>query len=260
MSPTVRPAIITVDDDAQVLAAIARDLRGRYGKDYRIVRAESADDALKALTTLKESAEPVALILSDQRMPNLDGVSFLALARELYPTAKRALLTAYADTDAAIAAINRSQVDYYLQKPWDPPDQLLYPVIDDLLDDWRATFRPGYGGVRVIGSRFTPAAHEVKDFLARNHVPYEFFDLETSGERADEARQLADGAAAAAGDTAWWRTAAVAVARRAGTQGRSQHGSAQHRVRRRHRRRRAGWSRGRGVCGIGRPADDPSRS
>jgi thioredoxin reductase (NADPH) len=191
----IRPVLITVDDDPQVLAAIARDLRTRYTKSYRILRAESGDEALKALETLRESAEPVALILSDQRMPQLDGVSFLARARELYPSAKRALLTAYADTDAAIAAINRSQVDYYLQKPWDPPDRLLYPVIDDLLDDWRATYRPGYGGVRVIASRFTPAAHDVKDFLARNHVPYEFFDLEAAGERGDEARNLVDGAA-----------------------------------------------------------------
>lgn len=188
-----RPVILTVDDDPQVLAAIARDLRARYSKSYRIVRVDSAHEALDALGSLRQSAEPVALILSDQRMPQLDGVSFLERARGLVPAAKRALLTAYADTDAAIGAINRSQVDYYLQKPWDPPDQHLYPVIDELLDDWRASFRPGYGGVRVIGSRFTPAIHQLKNFLAGNHVPYEFFDVEGIGERADEARQLADG-------------------------------------------------------------------
>jgi thioredoxin reductase (NADPH) len=191
----IRPVIVTVDDDPQVLAAIARDLRTRYSKSYRIVRSDSAEEALKALDTLRSSAEPVALILSDQRMPQVDGVSLLARAKELYPAAKRALLTAYADTDAAIAAINRSQVDYYLQKPWDPPDQLLYPVLDDLLDDWRAGYRPGYGGVRVIGSRFMPAVHQVKDFLARNHVPYEFFDVEATDGRGSEAQQLAADAA-----------------------------------------------------------------
>jgi thioredoxin reductase (NADPH) len=190
-----RPAIVSVDDDPQVLAAIARDLRVRYSSAYRIVRAESAADALKALDALRESAEPVALILSDQRMPQVDGVSFLEQARQRYPAAKRVLLTAYADTDAAIAAINRSQVDYYLQKPWDPPERLLYPILDDLLEDWRASYRPGYGGVRVIGSRFTQAVHQVKDFLARNHVPYEFFDIEALDERGSEARALADGSA-----------------------------------------------------------------
>jgi thioredoxin reductase (NADPH) len=191
----IRPAIVSVDDDPQVLAAIARDLRARYSTNYRILRAESAADALKALDALRESAEPVALILSDQRMPLVDGVSFLEQARERYPTAKRVLLTAYADTDAAIAAINRSQVDYYLQKPWDPPERLLYPILDDLLDDWRASFRPGYGGVRLIGSRFTPAVHQVKDFLTRNHVPYEFFDIEAQDDRGTEARALVDGSA-----------------------------------------------------------------
>jgi len=189
-----RPVILTVDDDAQVLAAIATDLRKRYSKDYRIVRASSAAEALDALRALKEAAEPVALLLSDQRMPGLDGVGFLAQAKELFPTAKRALLTAYADTDAAIAAINQSQVDYYLQKPWDPPQQHLYPVIDELLDDWRAQYRPGYGGVKVIGSRYMPTVHQIKDFLARNHVPYEFFDVETTDERGAEARALAEGA------------------------------------------------------------------
>lgn len=189
-----RPVILTVDDDPQVLAAIATDLRKRYSKDYRIVRAASAAEALDALRTLKESAEPVALLLSDQRMPGLDGVGFLAQAKELFPAAKRALLTAYADTDAAISAINQSQVDYYLQKPWDPPDQHLYPVVDELLDDWRAQYRPGYGGVRVIGSRYMPTVHQIKDFLARNHVPYEFFDVEATDERGAESRALADGA------------------------------------------------------------------
>jgi len=188
-----RPVILTVDDDAQVLSAIAGDLRRKFGKDYRIVRASDAAEALAALRQLKEATEPVALLLSDQRMPGLDGVGFLAEARTLFPNAKRALLTAYADTDAAIAAINQSQVDYYLQKPWDPPDQKLYPYVEELLDDWRSTYRPGYGGSKVIGSRFMPAAHQLKDFLARNHVPYEFFDVEATDERGDEARTLSTG-------------------------------------------------------------------
>jgi thioredoxin reductase (NADPH) len=188
-----RPVILTVDDDPQVLAAIATDLRKRYSKDYRIVRAASAAEALVALRSLKDADEPVALLLSDQRMPGLDGVGFLAQARELYPAAKRALLTAYADTDAAIAAINQSQVDYYLQKPWDPPEQQLYPIVDELLDDWRAQYRPGYGGVKVIGSRYMPTVHQIKDFLARNHVPYEFFDVEATDDRGAESRALAEG-------------------------------------------------------------------
>ncbi len=188
-----RPVILTVDDDAQVLSAIAGDLRRKFGKDYRIVRASDAAEALAALRQLKDAAEPVALLLSDQRMPGLDGVGFLTEARTLFPNAKRALLTAYADTDAAIAAINQSQVDYYLQKPWDPPEQKLYPIVEELLDDWRSTYRPGYGGAKVIGSRFMPAAHQLKDFLARNHVPYEFFDVEATDDRGEEARALAAG-------------------------------------------------------------------
>ncbi len=188
-----RPVILTVDDDAQVVSAIAGDLRRRFGKDYRILRASDATEALVALRQLKEAAEAVALLLSDQRMPGLDGVGFLAEARQLFPNARRALLTAYADTDAAIAAINRSQVDYYLQKPWDPPEQHLYPVVEDLLDDWRSQYRPGYGGIKVIGSRFAPLVHQVKEFLTHNHVPYEFFDVEATDERGDEARTLAEG-------------------------------------------------------------------
>ena len=189
-----RPVIFTIDDDTQVLAAIARDLRKRYASEYRIFRAASAAEALETLRSLKQAGDPVALLLSDQRMPGLDGVGFLRQARDLFPAAKRALLTAYADTDAAIAAINESQVDYYLQKPWDPPEDQLYPFVDELLDDWRAQYRPGYGGAKVIGSRFMPAVHAIKDFLARNHVPYEFFDVEGSDGRTAEACALVDGA------------------------------------------------------------------
>ncbi len=173
------PVILVVDDDPDVLRAIARDLRRRYGQDYRVLRASSGPEAIAALDELKERGESVALLLSDQRMPRMDGVAFLSEAMVQYPRSKRALLTAYADTDAAISAINRSQVDYYLLKPWDPPEERLYPVLDDLLSDWRAGYRPGYGGVRIVGSRWSPESHRVKDFLARNAVPYQFVDIES---------------------------------------------------------------------------------
>ncbi|MCU0226986.1 MAG: response regulator, partial [Bryobacterales bacterium] len=186
-----KPAILTVDDDPEVLRSIARDLRKQYGEDYRILRADSGVAALEALEELRQKQEAVALILSDQRMPGMDGVTFLERAAALVGKAKRVMLTAYADTQAAINAINLSQVDYYLLKPWDPPEEKLFPVLDDLLDAWRADFRPGYGGVRVVGSRWSQPTHLVKDFLARNQVPYTYLDAESS----DEARDLMEGAA-----------------------------------------------------------------
>ena len=191
----IKPLILAVDDDPQVLRAIGRDLVSKYGRDFRVVRAQSGAEGLDVLRHERDSAQPVAMILSDQRMPHLDGVQFLAEAKALAPSAKRALLTAYADTDAAIAAINTSQVDYYLQKPWDPPQELLYPIVDDLLEDWRADYRPGWGGIRIVGSRWMPSVHTLKEFLARNHLPYEFFDIESSDERGREARELAASAA-----------------------------------------------------------------
>jgi thioredoxin reductase (NADPH) len=192
----LKPLILAVDDDPQVLRALGRDLLSKYGRDFRVVRAQSGAEGLDVLRHERDGAQPIALILSDQRMPDLDGVQFLAQARDLAPSAKRALLTAYADTDAAIAAINTSQVDYYLQKPWDPPQELLYPIVDDLLDDWRAEYKPGWGGVRIVGSRWTPSVHTLREFLARNHLAYEFFDIESSDDRGREARELAASAAA----------------------------------------------------------------
>ncbi len=177
-----KPVIMTVDDDPEVLQAIARDLRQEYGDRYRVVRAESGATALDALEKLKLRNETVALFLADQRMPQMSGVEFLEGALSIYPGAKRALLTAYADTDAAIRAINTTRVDYYLMKPWNPPEERLYPVLNDLLDDWSASFSPPFEGIRVIGNRWSPHSHSVKDFLARNQVPYEWMDIELSQE------------------------------------------------------------------------------
>lgn len=175
-----KPVLLTVDDDREVLRAIERDLRRKYAEDYRVLRAESGAAALDILRELKLRNNTVALFLVDQRMPGLSGVEFLEQAKTLFPDAKRVLLTAYADTDAAIAAINEAGINHYLLKPWHPPEENLYPVIDDLLEDWQATFPPQFEGIRVLGNRWSPASHNIKDFLARNHVPYQWLDIETA--------------------------------------------------------------------------------
>lgn len=182
-----KPVILTVDDDPEVLQAVARDLRREYGDRFRVLRAESGAIALDALQQIKLRNQTVALFLVDQRMPQMSGVEFLEQALEMFPDAKRALLTAYADTDAAIRAINTTQIDYYFMKPWDPPEERLYPVLNDLLDDWLASFRPPFEGIRVIGNRWSPQSHDTKDFLARNQVPYQWLDIELS----EEAQELA---------------------------------------------------------------------
>ena len=174
------PYIVVVDDDPQVLAAVSRDLRRRYRKDYRILRAESGTEALEALEQLKERSDHTALLLSDQRMPGMDGVTFLSRAMRLYPGAKRALLTAYSDTEAAISAINESRVDHYFVKPWDPPEEKLYPVLDGMLEDWRVSWRPGFEGLKVVADRWSARSHRLRDFLARNLIPYSFMDVESS--------------------------------------------------------------------------------
>lgn len=181
-----KPVIMTVDDDPEVLRAISRDLQKEYGDKFRVLRADSGATALVALQQVKLRNQSVALFLVDQRMPQMSGVEFLEQALELYPNTKRALLTAYADTDAAIRAINSTQIDYYLMKPWDPPEEKLFPVLNDLLDDWLANFHPPFEGIRVIGNRWSPRSHEIKDFLARNQVPYQWLDIESS----EEAQQL----------------------------------------------------------------------
>ena len=175
-----KPVLLTVDDDPEVLRAIERDLRSRYSNRYRVMRANSGSAALDTLRELKARNNPVALLLADQRMPQMDGVGFLSEAMEMHPLAKRALLTAYADTSAAIDAINEARVHYYLMKPWDPPEEKLFPALDDLLHDWTATFRPPYEGIRVLGTRWSTRSYELRDFLARNQVPYQWIDVELS--------------------------------------------------------------------------------
>src|ERR671935_189867 len=186
-----RPVLLTVDDDPQVLRAVERDLRRKYGESYRVLRADSGKAALALLEELKRRGDPVALLLADQRMPEMTGVEFLERAMALAPGAKRVLLTAYADTDAAIQAINKVRIHYYLMKPWDPPEQNLYPYLNDLLEDWRATYRPPFEGIRVIGNRWSPRAHRVRDFLGRNTIPFQWLDLDTSGEARDQLAMLA---------------------------------------------------------------------
>jgi thioredoxin reductase (NADPH) len=186
-----KPALLTVDDDPNVLRSVERDLRKRYANDYRVMRAESGEQALDALRKLKLRNEPVALMIADQRMPGMDGVTFLSHAMEIYPSARRTLLTAYADTDAAIAAINQVRVDHYLMKPWDPPEQLLYPVLDDLLEEWRAGYRPAFEGIRIIGHRWSPQTYLLKDFLGRNHIPFQWIDVEAGDA---ETRRVLDAA------------------------------------------------------------------
>jgi thioredoxin reductase (NADPH) len=186
-----KPILLTVDDDPEVLRAVERDLRREYGKRFRVLRASSGESALDLLRQLKLRNDPVALLLVDQRMPRMTGVEFIEQANALYPEAKRVLLTAYADTEAAIGAINKARVDYYLMKPWDPPEENFYPVLNDLLDDWLASFHPPFEGIRVLGHRWSPQALDVKSFLAGNHIPYQWLDVETDA----EAKRLLEGAA-----------------------------------------------------------------
>lgn len=175
-----KPIIFAIDDDAQVLRAITRDLRGKYRQEYRVLSTQSPNEALESLPELKQKGETVALFLSDQRMPDMIGVEFLEKAKALFPDAKRVLLTAYSDTDAAIRAINEVQLDYYLLKPWDPPEEKLFPVLDDLLEDWQGNFRPEFEGIKLIGYQYSPKSHIVKDYLAGNLIPYRWLDVEDS--------------------------------------------------------------------------------
>ena len=183
-----KPILFALDDDEQVLRAVTRDLKSQYRKEYRIMSTLSANDALEALVDLKKRNETVALFLVDQRMPEMLGVEFLSEAKKHFPEAKKVLLTAYSDTDAAIKAINDVQLDYYLTKPWNPPEEKLYPVLNDLLDAWQLDFQPDFEGIRVIGYQFSPKSHDIKDFLSGNLFPFQWLDIETS----DKAQELAE--------------------------------------------------------------------
>jgi len=173
-----KPIIMTIDDEPHVLNAIARDLQAHYQKDYRIVKAGSGEDALETVQEFKRRNDAISLLLVDQRMPGMSGVEFLEEAIKLYPETKKVLLTAYADTDAAIASINAIDLDYYLMKPWDPPEERLYPVLDDLLSDWLASVPVPYDGIRVAGTLWSASSHYVKEFLARCQIPYQWLDIE----------------------------------------------------------------------------------
>src|ERR1700674_5684098 len=186
-----KPVLLTVDDDPEVPRAIERDLRSRYADRYRIMRASSGSAGLATLRELKARNNPVALLLADQRMPQMDGVNFLSEAMQMHPLAKRALLTSYAATNAAIDAINEARVHYYLMKPWDPPEEKLFPALDDLLHDWTATYRPLYEGIRVLGTRWSNRSYELREFLARNQVPYQWIDVELA-QSDPEVRGLID--------------------------------------------------------------------
>ncbi|HEV7527943.1 MAG TPA: FAD-dependent oxidoreductase [Solirubrobacteraceae bacterium] len=181
-----RPAIVAVDDEPAVLAAVARDLRRGFGERFRILRAASGDEALEIVRELRARGDQIAMLIADQRMPGMPGTQYLVEARKIAPDAKRVLLTAYADTEAAIAAINEVALDYYLLKPWDPPEEQLFPIVEDLLTTWEAGAALEAGGVRVVGHRFSKESHDLRDFLVRNRVPARWLDVERDG----EAREL----------------------------------------------------------------------
>src|SRR5512134_3320317 len=184
-----KPIIFTIDDDASVLSSVERDLRARYGQDYRILSLNQGRVALDYLKRLQQRNETVALFLVDHRMPEMNGVEFLEEAIKTYPQAKRVLLTAYADTQAAIDSINEVGLNYYLMKPWHPPEERLYPILDELLEDWKAHARLPYEGIRIAGTLWSLASHQVKDFLTRHQIPYQWLDIEKDA----EARQLVEG-------------------------------------------------------------------
>jgi len=177
-----KPIIFSIDDDQQVLNAISRDLKAKYSNDYKIISTTSAAEALEHIIELKNEALPLAMFVCDQRMPEMEGVEFLEQAIKIYPEAKRVLLTAYSDTEAAISAINKVQLDYYLIKPWDPAEERLYPVLDDLLNDWQGNYKPDFKGIRIIGYQYSPLSHNIKDYLAGNLVPYLWLDIEKNPE------------------------------------------------------------------------------
>jgi thioredoxin reductase (NADPH) len=187
----IKTTILAVDDDQAVLNSVERDLRQKYGRDYRIIKVDSGAAALEVVRQLKQRDDTVALFVVDQRMPHMTGIQFLEKAIQFFPDARKVLLTAYADTEAAINAINKAGLDYYLMKPWNPPEEHLYPVLDGLLDEWRTNVRPPFEGIRVVGTLWSPACHDLKDFLVRNSIPYMWLDIE----RDEQACRLMEAAA-----------------------------------------------------------------
>jgi thioredoxin reductase (NADPH) len=185
-----KPILLVVDDDPQVLAAVRRDLRSRYRENYTVMSASSGQEALATARELKSRGDSLAMLISDQRMPGMLGGEVLAKSRDVYPLARRVLLTAYADIEAAVKAINEAHLDHYLSKPWDPPEECLYPVVDDLLDAWQAEYLPEAKGLRLVGDQWSPQSHAIKDFLAGNLIPYHWLDVT----RDPEARTLLDAA------------------------------------------------------------------
>ena len=185
-----KPVILVVDDDAQVLAAVRRDLRAKYRESYTVISASSGEEALATIRELKARGDSLAIVISDQRMPGIQGTEVLAQSRDIYPLARRVMLTAYSDIDAAIKAINQAHLDHYLSKPWDPPEERLFPVVDDLLDAWQAEYLPEAKGLRLVGHQWSPKSHAIKDFLAGNLIPYRWLDVE----RNPETQSLLDAA------------------------------------------------------------------
>ena len=183
-----KPIILTVDDEIEVSNAIERDLRAQYGKNYKIIKTNSGSEALETAAQLKKRDDQIALFLTDQRMPEMEGTEFLEEAMKIYPNARKVLLTAYADTNAAIDAINKLGLDHYLMKPWDPPEERLYPVITDLLNNWLLNNHDPIKGIRIVGVKWDPDSYQIKDFLARNNIPYQWLDIEVN----DEGRRLLD--------------------------------------------------------------------
>jgi thioredoxin reductase (NADPH) len=185
-----KPFLLVVDDDPQVLAAVRRDLRSHYREHYTVVSAASGEEALATVRELKARGDALAMIISDQRMPGMLGTAVLATSREVYPLARRVLLTAYSDIDAAVRAINEAHLDHYLSKPWDPPEERLFPVVDDLLDAWQAEYLPEAKGLRLAGHQWSPQSHAIKDFLASSLIPYRWIEVT----RDADARVLLDAA------------------------------------------------------------------
>ncbi|OLS26364.1 MAG: Thioredoxin reductase [Candidatus Heimdallarchaeota archaeon LC_3] len=190
MSSQKKPIILTIDDEPQVLNAVERDLRKKYGKKYRIMKSNSGTEAIKLVKQLKKRNETISLFLVDQRMPQMEGTEFLIEATKVFSSTKKVLLTAYADTEAAIKSINDINLDYYLVKPWNPPEENLYPVLDDILDDWEANVILRYEGIKILGTLWSAKSHEIKDFLARNRVPYQWFDIDCDPESQEYLESL----------------------------------------------------------------------